>query len=95
MDIATIGKEELATICQRYGARRLSLFGSVLRGDNTEESDVDILVEFDASARIGYFQLCQMELDLADLIGRKIDLRTAGELSRFFRDEVVTSAREL
>jgi len=76
----------------RHHVRRLSLFGSFLRGEFGLHSDVDFLVEFDTEHVPGYFGLAGMELELSDMIGRMADLRTPGELSRYFRQEVVDTA---
>jgi predicted nucleotidyltransferase len=83
----------LAAICRRYGIRRLSLFGSTLKGSGRPDSDVDLLVEFDPGATPGLLTMAQIEIELSELLGgRKVDLRTAGDLSRYFRDEVVRTA---
>src|SRR5579872_6322488 len=88
-----IPAEVLAAYCQRHQIRRLALFGSVLRDDFRPDSDVDVLVEFEPGHTPGYFNLVDMEDELSTLLGgRKVDLRTAKELSRYFRDEVVASA---
>ena len=87
-----IPREPLTAFCQRHHIRKLSLFGSVLRDDFGAESDVDFLVEFEMGCRVTYFDLAGMEIELADMVGRKADLRTAAELSRYFRQEVVESA---
>jgi predicted nucleotidyltransferase len=89
-----IPADALASICRRYGVRRLSLFGSVLRPDFDAESDVDMLVEFLPGHRIGLFALASMERELTALLGRKVDLRTPNDLSPYFRDAVVHSAVE-
>ncbi|MFI4861664.1 MAG: nucleotidyltransferase family protein [Phycisphaerales bacterium JB063] len=85
---------QLAEFCTRYGIARLSLFGSVLRDDFRPESDIDVLVEFQPETRVGYFELVAIESALADLLqtGRKVDLRTPGELSRYFREDVLKQA---
>ena len=70
-----IPKEEIAAFCQRNHIRRMALFGSVLRDDFTPESDVDVLVEFEPDARIGYIGLAGLEIEL-DKILRKADLYT-------------------
>ncbi len=94
--------DRIAEICRRYGAAKLSLFGSILSEPSADgrygfrpSSDVDILVEFDPAAQVGLIGLASMEADLSDAIGRVVDLRTAGDLSKYFRDEVVTHARLL
>ena len=85
----------IAGICQRYHARRLSLFGSILRDDFRHDSDVDMLVEFDPAAKVSLFDLGGMLMELQATVGREVDLRTPRDLSRYFRDEVVRSARTL
>jgi uncharacterized protein len=87
-----IPQELLNEFCQRRRIRRLSLFGSVLRDDFGPQSDVDVLVEFDPAATVGYFELADMELELSELLGRKADIRTPAELSRCFRQEVLAVA---
>lgn len=81
---------EIANFCKRHSIRRLSLFGSVLRSDFTEKSDVDFLIEFHETP--GFLRLSQMEEELSEIIGRKADIRTAQDLSRYFRDEVLKTA---
>ena len=90
-----IPKELLDEFCVRNHIRKLSLFGSVLTARFRPESDVDMLVEFDPRHIPSYFELIRMEMDLSEAIGRKVDLRTSEELSRYFRDEVVASALPL
>lgn len=85
----------IADICRRYGASRLSVFGSILRDDFHDTSDVDLIVEFLPKTRIGLIGMANMEADLARAIGRRVDLRTPGDLSRLFRDEALRSARVL
>lgn len=81
----------LEALCQRYGIRRLSLFGSTLKGIDRPDSDVDLLVAFQPDAAPSLFTMAEIELSSL-LGGRKVDLRTAGDLSRYFRDEVVRMA---
>jgi predicted nucleotidyltransferase len=86
-------REALAALCRRYRVRRLSLFGSVRKGAQRSDSDVDLLVEFEPDARPSLLTMAEIELALAPLLGgRKVDLRTAEDLSRYFRDEVVRTA---
>lgn len=88
-------KKQIAAFCSRNHIRRLSLFGSVHRGESRADSDVDLLVEFDPNHIPGFIGLAGMELELTELLGRKVDLRTREDLSRYFRQEVVDSARVL
>ena len=83
----------LARFCEQHHIRRLALFGSQLKGTARPDSDIDLLVEFDPEHIPGLFAIAGMELELSDMLGgRKVDLRTAGDLSRYFRDEVVRMA---
>ncbi|MGH9424118.1 MAG: nucleotidyltransferase family protein [Thermoanaerobaculia bacterium] len=82
----------VAEFCKRNHIRKLALFGSVLTDRFRPESDVDVLVEFETDARVGYIAMAGMEIELGERLGRKVDLRTPAELSRYFRDQVVQSA---
>ena len=88
----TLHREFLESFCLRNHIRRLSLFGSVLTPRFRTDSDVDMLVEFEPGHVPGYFDLARMEMDLTAAVGRTVDLRTQHELSRYFRDEVLSSA---
>ena len=70
----------------------MSLFGSALRDELQPDSDIDILIEFDINLIPGLFDIARMEIELSETIGRKVDLRTPQDLSRYFRDEVVKNA---
>ena len=83
----------LASLCRRRRIRRLALFGSTLKGANRDDSDVDLLVEFEPEAAPGLLAMAEIEMELSGLLaGRKVDLRTAQDLSRHFRDDVVRTA---
>jgi hypothetical protein len=89
-----IPKSKIAEFCRRHHIRQLAVFGSALRDDFGPESDVDVLVEFESGHTPGFFRLFDMEEELSALLGgRKADLRTAEDLSRYFRDEVVANAQ--
>ena len=87
-----IPREAIAQFCRRHHIRRLALFGSILRDNFGPDSDVDFLVEFEPGKVPTLFGIAQMEMELSALIGRKADLRTAEDLSRYFRDEVIRTA---
>lgn len=84
----SIDPDFVASFCQKNGIRRLSLFGSVLRDDFGPNSDIDVLVEFEPGRKVGYFAIARLERELSDYLGRRVDLRTLADLSRYFRDEV-------
>ncbi|MCP4369973.1 MAG: nucleotidyltransferase family protein, partial [Deltaproteobacteria bacterium] len=71
-----IPPNEINTLCRRYHICELALFGSVLRDDFGPDSDVDVLVEFEPEARIGFLKFFEIENELEAIIGRKIDLVT-------------------
>jgi uncharacterized protein len=87
-----IAKDLIKDFCRRHHIQKLSIFGSYLRDDFGPESDVDLLVEFDPEHIPGLFDVAGMEIELSEMLGRKVDLRTAEDLSRYFRDEVVAQA---
>jgi predicted nucleotidyltransferase len=85
--------DALGELCRRHHIRRLSLFGSTLKGTAGPDSDVDLLVEFERDAKPGLLDLASIEIELSNLLGgRRVDLRTPEDLSRYFRDEVVRQA---
>jgi hypothetical protein len=88
LDETTLGR-----FCERHHIRRLSLFGSQLKGEARPDSDIDLLVEFETGRVPGLLALASMEIELSELLGgRRVDLRTAAHHSRYFRDEIVRTA---
>ena len=83
-------REEILGIAARYGARNVRVFGSVARGEDGPESDVDFLVDFEGEHslldRIGFIQ------DLEDLLGRKVQVGTDNTLHWYIRDRVLAQA---
>jgi len=90
IDIPT---ETLEQFCRKNRIRKLSLFGSVLRDDFRQESDIDVLVEFENNGIPGLFGISRMERELSQIFGgRKVDLRTPEDLSKYFRKQVLSTA---
>jgi len=87
-----IERDSLAEFCRRNHIRRLSLFGSVLGEQFGPDSDVDMLVEFEPAVAVSLLDMARMEMELTQMVGRKVDLRTPNELSRYFREQVLASA---
>ncbi|MFI5143115.1 MAG: nucleotidyltransferase family protein [Thermoanaerobaculales bacterium] len=87
-----LDQQAIAAFCRKHHISRLALFGSILHGDARPDSDVDILVEFEAGSAVGLIRLGGIELELSELLGRHVDLRTPGELSPYFRDHVLAEA---
>jgi uncharacterized protein len=87
-----IPKVAIAEFCRRHHIRKLSLFGSALRDDFRPDSDIDLLVEFEPGQVVGLIRLAGMEIELSEILGPKVDLRTPADLSCYFRQEVLDSA---
>ena len=87
-----IPMDALAELCRRYQVRELSLFGSVLRDDFRDDSDIDILVEFEPEARIGFFELARLQRELASILGREIDIVPKLGLNPVIRRSVLESS---
>ena len=88
-----LDKEQIAAFCRQRHIQRLAVFGSALRPDFRPDSDIDLLVEFEPGHVPGLLGMARMERELSALLGgRKVDLRTAEDLSRYFRQEVLEEA---
>ena len=83
--------EKIAEFCPRHNIRRLGLFGSVLRDDFNEDSDIDMLVEFEPGVAVG-LNFFSIERELSLLLGRKVDLNTPGFLGKYVRDQILREA---
>ena len=92
MDLLNKYSEQIKGYCKANKIKKLSLFGSYLTNTHHEVSDVDLLVEFNENANYGLLDVARMERELSEIIGKKVDLRTPNELSRYFRDIVVREA---
>ena len=86
---------ELALFCRSHGIRALAVFGSLLHGNAHAGSDLDLLVEYEPQQKIGLFAMAQMESELSALLKRPVELRTAQDLSVYFRDSVLAEAQAL
>jgi hypothetical protein len=90
-----VPREAIADFCCRHHIRKLSFFGSVLRDEFGAESDVDILVELESGYSVGLLTFAGWELELSEILGRRVDLNTPKSLSPYFRDVVLADARPL
>jgi predicted nucleotidyltransferase len=92
----TLPAEPIAAICERYGVRELSVFGSLLRDDFTPESDIDFLVVFDDDDDGPWMgRLTGLETDLSELLGRPVDVVPRPLLKWVIRDRVLAEARPI
>jgi uncharacterized protein len=78
---------ELPNLSEQYPIKNMGIFGSVARGEHTENSDIDILVEFNAP--IGFFDFIKLENHLSKLLGRKVDLISKNALKPAVRDIIL------
>src|SRR5690606_30075086 len=90
IDGMRIDRKRLEEICRRNDVELLLLFGSAARGEDTEQSDVDLLVRF--SKRKSLLDLVRIEREFAEALGRKVDLLTEGSLSPYLRDQILGEA---
>jgi len=85
--------KRIEEFCRNNHVKKLALFGSVQRDDFRSDSDIDVLVEFEPGKVPGLLGLARMERELSAIFGdRPVDIRTAEDLSPYFRNEVVESA---
>ena len=90
-----VDKKGITAFYQKNHILRLALYGSVLREDFHPESDIDVLVDFDPEHIPGLFGIARMERELSEVFGgRKVDLRTPDDLSRYFRQQVLLEAED-
>jgi predicted nucleotidyltransferase len=86
---------DLAALCRRYEVRELSLFGSAVTDAFGPDSDVDLLVDFQPGAKVGFLRLAALQRELSELIGRPVDIALKRSLKPLIRDNVLASARTL
>jgi predicted nucleotidyltransferase len=87
----TFPKKRIAEFCRKHHVKKLAIFGSALRPDFRDDSDVDVLVEFKPGQTPG-LAFFGMQDELSPILGRKVDLNTPQCLSRYFRDKVIEEA---
>jgi hypothetical protein len=87
-----IPEDLVAEFCRKHHIKKLALFGSILRDDFQPDSDVDVLVQYEPEHIPGLLRMAGQEIELSELLGRKVDLRTPEDLSRYFREEVVRTS---
>jgi uncharacterized protein len=92
-DILKIKRDEILNIANRHGAKKVSLFGSVLRDEIKEKSDVDLLVEMEKGRSL--FDIISIKQDLEDLLGCTVDVVTDSALSPYIKDEILGQAVNL
>lgn len=88
--------ESLRDYCRNHGIREMALFGSATRGDfEPERSDLDVLVDFEPDAALGLIEFCRIQIELSELLGRKVDLVEKSGLKSAVRKQVVGEAETI
>jgi predicted nucleotidyltransferase len=80
-------KDKILPILKKYGVKRAGIFGSVARGESTEESDIDILVEIEG--RMSLLEFAGLKLELEEILGRKVDLGEYSAIKPLIREEIL------
>jgi predicted nucleotidyltransferase len=93
MNTINLNTDEIANICQENDVAMLAVFGSVARGEATEQSDIDLLVRF--SERKGLLALVRLERVFSETLGRKVDLLTEAAISPYIRDHILNDLQVL
>ena len=93
MNALNFDTEKLFDICRENDVSMLGVFGSVARGESTEQSDIDLLVKF--SERKGLLALARLERILSETLGRKVDLLTVAAISPYIRDNILKDLQVL
>jgi uncharacterized protein len=87
-------REDILAVAAKHGAFNVRVFGSVSRGDETENSDIDLLVDYDLKLVSAWFP-GGLLMDLQDLLGRKVDIVTEQGLSPLIKERVLADAKSL
>ena len=88
--IARLNSEK--QLLRQFSVRALYLFGSIVRGEDSPGSDIDILVEFEPDARIGLFTFARLQRRLSEILGRPVDLVTHDALHKALKDRILEEA---
>lgn len=86
-------REEILDIARKFGAKNVRVFGSVARGEEGPESDIDIIVEMEKGSSL--LDIIAIKQDIEELLGRKVDVVTEASISPYIRDEVLKEAVNL
>lgn len=90
-EVKKIIKKQKANLAQKYGVSKIGIFGSFAYGDFTSKSDIDVLIDLSKNNNLGYLGLVNMENNLSDKLGRKVDLVTKNALKPYVRDDILKS----
>lgn len=86
-------REDIVKITKKYGAKNVRVFGSMSRGEEDMDSDLDIIVEMEQGSSL--LDIIAIKQDIEELLGRKVDVVTEASISPYIRDEVLKEAVSL
>jgi predicted nucleotidyltransferase len=87
------GTNKLVEICRQNDVSKIGVFGSMARGEATEQSDIDLIVEF--SKRKSLLALVALERQMSETLGRRVDLLTEAAISPYLRDTIMNDLQVL
>ena len=91
----TLPTDRIAEFCRKNRVKSLAVFGSVLRADFRSDSDIDVLVEFERDAKVGFLAMGRMQRELTAIFQRQVDLVPRDGLKPVIREAILTSAEVL
>lgn len=91
----TLNNNDIAVLCKKYSINELSIFGSSIRDDFNQNSDIDILVSFDKNAEITLFDIMELEKEISKLVNREVDVVEKESLKNPIRKNRILSTREI
>ncbi len=92
LDLFKYNSENLITYCKKNKISKLLVFGSYAKNTFTDDSDLDLLIEFESNKKPGYLSLARIQRELSEMLNKKVDLHTSEEISKYFRDTVIHEA---
>jgi predicted nucleotidyltransferase len=85
--------KDIIPVLKRYEVKRASIFGSFVRGEEREDSDIDILVEFKGEKSL--LDLAGLKIELEGVLKRKVDILTYNSLHPLLKDRIMAEQREI
>ena len=91
--LKNIDRNELDKLCKKYSIKELAVFGSYAKGHQTQDSDLDILVDFKSFEGISLITLSKIRYNLMSIFDKEVDLVTKNGLKEMIRDEVINTSK--
>jgi predicted nucleotidyltransferase len=91
----SLNYNDLVFLCKKYSINELAVFGSSIRDDFNQNSDVDILISFVHNSNISLFEIIELERDLSQLLNREVDIVEKESIKNPIRKERILSTKEI